>query len=102
MPDFLPPEAVRFELVDGSPVLRLAVEAPGPAQDDQWLLVNRLTLCVVDGPGEAGYLVARLGPGGADAAPPGWDDAVDRAAGTTVVFGAEPHSPSIFARALTD
>ncbi|GIH18046.1 hypothetical protein [Rugosimonospora africana] len=89
MPSFLPPDDVRFELSDGKPVLRVAAPAPDPATADRWSLFVRATMCVLDGPGEDGYLLARLGAGG-DAAPTGWDDAVHRAGGCLVVFGGEP------------
>jgi hypothetical protein len=86
MPSFLPPAAVQFELRDGRPVLRLAAEESAAGTPDGWSLMNRLTMCVVDGPGDAGYLLARLGPDGLDTAPRGWDDAVERAGGCTVEF----------------
>lgn len=99
MPSFLQPDAVRFELRSGEPVLTLAVEVPEGA-DDGWTLLNRMTLCVVDGPGETGFLFPRIGgpvgtpPG--DLAPEGWDDAVDGAGGCTVMF----RNGSVFATAL--
>lgn len=99
MPAMLPPDAVRFELHGPGPVLRLAVDAPGELRSEQWSLVSRLTLCVVDGPGEAGYLTPRLGPHG-DVAPAGWDEAVERAGGSTVVFGTRPDAPAVFVRSL--
>lgn len=103
MPSFLTPESVRFEIRQGQPVLSLAVDVPdGP--EEGWTLLNRLTLCVVDGPGEAGYLFPRVGgptgvpPG--DLAPEGWDDAVDGAGGSTVVFGRGAHARTVFASSL--
>ncbi|MFR9779924.1 hypothetical protein ACL02O_28190 [Micromonospora sp. MS34] len=97
MPAMLPSESVRFELHGADPVLRLAVEPPPDLRPEQWSLISRLTLCVVDGPGEVGYLTARFGPQG-DAAPAGWDEAVDRAGGSHVVFGAGPDAPAVFVR----
>lgn len=95
----LPPDAVRFELHGGDPLLRLAVDAPDELRPEQWGLVSRLTLCVVDGPGDAGYITPRFGPDG-DVAPAGWDEAVDRAGGSLVVFGARPDAPAVFVRSL--
>lgn len=100
MPAFLPPDAVRFELQDGTPVLRLAVMAPAVSQADQWSLLSRTTMCVVDGPDDAGYLIARIAPGSGDAAPAGWDDAVERVGGSLVVFGSEPDAQAVFVRSL--
>ena len=94
---------VGFDLADGIPLLRLPglpVEAPEEIQAEQWSLLSRTTVCVVDGPGEAGYVIARLGPDGSDAAPAGWDDAVERAAGSLVVFGSEPDAQAVFVRSL--
>jgi hypothetical protein len=70
-------------------------------QAERWSLLSRTTMCVMDGPAEAGYLIARLGPDGSDAAPSGWDDAVERAAGSLVVFGTEPHARAFFVRSLS-
>jgi hypothetical protein len=44
-----------------------------------------MTMCVVDGPGDAGFLLPRMSPTG-DLAPAGWDEAVERSGGCTVVF----------------
>ena len=96
MPDLLPPEAARFEIRDGAPVLALAVEVPADDAAGEWSLLNRLTLVVVDGPGDAGFLLPRMAAGG-DAAPEGWDEAVDRAGGSHVIFG---DAPAVFARSL--
>ncbi|MFB9182427.1 hypothetical protein ACFFX1_30175 [Dactylosporangium sucinum] len=100
MPTFLPPEAASFTLSSGSPVITLAVQPPPDLAAGEWSLLSRLTLLVVDGPGEAGYLLPRLGPAG-DVTPPGWDEAVEEAAGSHVVFGTAPNAPAVFARALT-
>jgi hypothetical protein len=99
MPSFLTPDHVRFEIRQGQPVLSLSVEVPdGP--ENGWTLLNRLTLCVVDGPGEAGYLFPRAGGSAGDLAPAGWDDAVDAAGGSTVVFGSGPQARTVFASSL--
>jgi hypothetical protein len=99
MPTALPPEAIRFEVRDGVPVLTLAVDPPTDLTPDGWSVLNRLTLFLVDGPGDAGFLLPRLSPEG-DLAPTGWDEAVQRAAGSHVVFGTGPGAPAIFARNL--
>jgi hypothetical protein len=99
MPTFLPPEAARFELRDGTPVITLEVDVPIELADGEWSLHNRLTLVVVDGPGDTGFVLPRLGAGG-DVAPAGWDDAVERAAGIRVVFGTGAGAPTVTARSL--
>jgi hypothetical protein len=100
MPTFLRPEAVRFELRDGAPVITLDVDVPTELTAGEWSLLNRLTMVVVDGPGDDGFLLPRISPAGGDAAPAGWDDAVERAAGCHVVFGTDPGAPTITARSL--
>ncbi|MET7402578.1 hypothetical protein ABZS66_54770 [Dactylosporangium sp. NPDC005572] len=97
MPIFLPPEAAHFAVTAGAPVITLDVEPPPALAEGEWSLLNRLTMLVVDGPADAGYLLPRLGA----ATPPGWDDAVERAAGSHVVFGTTPNAPTVFARALS-
>jgi hypothetical protein len=82
----LPPEAARFQVRDGDPVLTLAVAVPAEHAAADWVIMNRLMLVVVDGPGDSGFLLRRMTPNG-DAAPEGWDDAVARAGGSHVVFG---------------
>ena len=99
MPSFLPPDAVRFELRDGAPVIVLDVETPPELAAGEWTLLNRLTLGVVDGSGDAGFLLAHVATG-SDPAPAGWDDAVDRTAGSHVVFGLGADAPTVFARRL--
>ncbi|NUT35209.1 MAG: hypothetical protein HOV79_19305 [Hamadaea sp.] len=93
---FLRPELVTFELRDDKPVLTLAVEPPD-APDEGWTFMNRLTVCVVDGPGDAGFLFPRIGGPRGDMAPAGWDEAVDRTGGSTVVFSAGPQIRTLFA-----
>ena len=74
MPSDVDPQRVAFTLVDGVPTLTLTgVEV---THTEGWSLLNRATLVVVDGPGDEGFLVRRLGGDGADLAPDGWDDAV--------------------------
>ena len=58
MPDRLTPDDVRFELRGDKPVLILDV--PTPAVDGDWSSLNRMTVFLVDGPGEAGYIAARF------------------------------------------
>ena len=100
MPDFIPPEAARFELRDGNALVRLDVDPPPAMTAGQWSMVSRMTMCVLDGPGDTGYLLARLGPDGNDQAPHGWDEAVERDGGGVVVFGAGADAPSIFVPVL--
>jgi hypothetical protein len=99
MPQMLPPETVQFVVRDGAPTILLAVDMPADLIASEWSLMNRLTLVVVDGPGDAGFLLPRLTPAG-DAAPGGWDEAIDRAGGSYVVFGAEVGAPTVFARSV--
>ena len=97
MPESLTPQAARFEVRDGVPVITLAVDPPPAVDDGEWTVLSRLTMVIVDGPGEAGFLVPRLGPDG-DVAPAGWDDAVDRHSGAHVIFGTDAGAPTVFAR----
>ncbi|MEJ3750823.1 hypothetical protein WEI85_47320 [Actinomycetes bacterium KLBMP 9797] len=99
MPEFLPPEAARFEIRGGVPVITLAVDPPAAAADGEWSMLSRMTMLIVDGPGEAGFLLPRLGPDG-DVTPPGWDDAVDRLSGSHVVFGTGTGAQTVFARSM--
>jgi hypothetical protein len=99
MPTFLPPEAVRFELRNDEPVVTLAVDLPTGAVAEAWSVLNRLTMVLVDGPDDHGFLLPRLGPNG-NAAPEGWDEAVTRAGGSHVIFGPHRDAPAVFARVL--
>jgi len=83
MPMTLTPDQVRFELHDGMPVIRLLVARPAEAAAAGWSLMSRVTLCVVDGPGDAGYLFPRFGL----EAPDGWEEAAEQHEGAYVVFG---------------
>jgi hypothetical protein len=94
MPDFLPPDSAIFELHAHQAVIRLLVEAPAVPHPDGWSVLSRATLCVVDGPGDVGYLLARMGVD----VPDGWDEAFDAAKGSTVIFGQGPNAPSMFVR----
>jgi hypothetical protein len=67
--------------------------------DGEWSMLSRVTMLVIDGPGEAGLLM-RLGPEG-DVTPAGWDNAVDRYSGCHVVFGTGARAPTVFARNVT-
>jgi hypothetical protein len=93
----LPPEAARFELREGTPVLTLSVDPPAELTAGDWGVMSRLTMVVVDGPGDAGFLLPRLTPGG-DAAPDGWDEAIDRVGGSHVLFGSGEDAVGVFAR----
>ncbi len=94
MPNLVTPEAARFALIDGAPVLTLLV-AP-PAEAGEWSLFNRATMLVVDGPGDEGFVLPRL----AADVPAGWDEAVIHHAGAEIRFGPEPNAPNVFARSL--
>lgn len=100
MPEFLPPENAGFEVRDGVPVVVLAVDPPERVVEGEWSVFSRMTMLVIDGPGDAGFLLPRLGPHG-DIAPAGWDEAMDRYTGCHVVFGTSPDAPAAFARSLT-
>jgi hypothetical protein len=100
MPTFLPPpEAARFEIRDGAPLITLDVNVPTELAAGEWSVLNRLTLVVVYEPGDAGFMVSRIGSHG-DLAPADWDDAVDRAAGSHVVFGTGTGAPAAFVWSL--
>lgn len=99
MPEFLSSEAVRFELQEGVPVVHLAVDPPHATLSGPWSLLTLGTVCVIEGPGQAGYLVPRFRPDGTVTTPDGWDSAVERAAGSHVVFGAGLAAASIFVAA---
>jgi hypothetical protein len=87
VPSFLEPDAVDFSWQDRLPLLRLTAEQPESAVGAPgWSVTIRATMCIVDGPGDVGFLLARLGPGG-DLAPEGWNDAVGREGGCLVAFG---------------
>lgn len=101
MPEFLAPDAVEFQLHDGAPLLRLALPAPAPDAADQWRFLNRATLCVLDGPQQAGYLMSRFIVDG-DAAPTGWDEAVANTRGVIVTFGTCPDAPRLFVRCIEE
>src|SRR5215468_7850007 len=95
MPSSLTPDDVRFELRDGTPVVRLLVDQPPEADQGGWSLMNRVTLCVVDGPADVGYLFPRLGID----TPDGWDEAADSHGGAWVFFGAGAEE-GVFAQAI--
>lgn len=99
MPEFLPPTSASFALHDGTPSIHLDLEAPEGAAGGPWGLLSRATLCVIDGPGDLGYLLPRMAAG-PDPAPPGWDEAVEQARGCWVVFRRSPDVPSLFAGSL--
>jgi hypothetical protein len=97
MPEVLAPERATFDVRDGEPLIILDVDPTGAT--GHWSLLSRPTMCVVDGPGDTGYLLVRLTPAG-DAAPAGWDEAVAGAGGSHVVLGTAAGAPAVFARAL--
>jgi len=72
-PEFLPPENAGFEVRDGVPVIVLAVDRLAGRRRASGSVFSRMTMLVIDGPGDAGFLLPRLGPHG-DIAPAGWDE----------------------------
>lgn len=100
MPEFLPADSVSFVIEGEMPLLRLAVAGPGSSTSDGWSVHSMMSMCVVDGPGDQGYLIARFGPQGADIAPDGWDAAVQRAGGAVVSFGIEAETQRFFVPSL--
>ena len=96
---FLEPEAARFELRDEAPTIVLDVDVPASAASGEWSALNRFTLLLVDGPGDEGSMLPRFGPNG-DITPEGWDEAVERVAGSHVVSGTSEDAPAVFVRSL--
>jgi hypothetical protein len=76
MPSFVPPEPATFAVEEGKAVVRAS--GVRVHQPSDWSLLSQPTLVVVDGPGDEGFLFARIDPAGNDHAPVGWDDAVQR------------------------
>ena|SRR5688572_8549981 len=74
MVSFVPPEHCSFSLDDGEAVI--ALTGVTVTATEGWSLLNRLTLIVVDGPGDEGFLVRRASADGTDHAPAGWDSSV--------------------------
>jgi hypothetical protein len=56
MPVMLQPEDVKFEIREGAPLLIVAADLSTDLAAGEWVLMNRLTLVGVDGPGDAGFL----------------------------------------------
>ncbi len=77
----VPTRLVTLTLVGGTPLITLP-EA-GVTTTEGWSVLNRPSFIVIDGPGEEGFILARL-PGDA---PPGWDDAIETGAGAWVQAG---------------
>jgi hypothetical protein len=75
MPEFLEAQRYRLELLEGVPTVTLLDTEL--SDTDGWSVLNRATVVVVDGPGDEGFLLARLTPSQGDRAPAGWDEAVD-------------------------
>lgn len=83
MPSFVAPDRVSFHILDGLPSISLTGDiAVGSVEG--WSVLNRLTVIVVDGPGDEGLLIKRLDPDGSDLAPAGWDEAVVASGGIGV------------------
>jgi hypothetical protein len=62
-----------------------------------WSLLNRLTLVVLDGPGDEGFLVRRADPTDGDRAPANWDALVSSHDGAWMLLDS---GDSIFARRI--
>jgi hypothetical protein len=73
------PMLVVTGVAEAAALPELAVADGRAARCDGWSLLPRMTMCVVDGPGDAGFLV------GAFEAERAWFDAVDAVGGATVV-----------------
>ncbi len=86
---FLDPAAANFSVEGGVAEVELTgVEASG---DSGWSVLNRLTVVVIDGPGDEGFFLPRVRSETSEAAPEGWDEAVDRNGGVWVaVTGSDP------------
>jgi hypothetical protein len=82
MPEFLTPDRFVLELVDGQPTVTLPDVEVSTA--DGWSFLNRTTLLVIDGPGDEGFLLPRMVKPDSDAAPSGWDSAVERTGSVAV------------------
>lgn len=89
MPEFLGPSEAAFEVGEARATIRLAMPAPADLHAFGWSALVQPTLVVADGPGEAGYLIGRLGEDGLDLAPEGWEDAITRDHGMTLVFSGD-------------
>lgn len=74
MPQFLAPEQFTLSIADGAPTITL--RGVTVSNTEGWSFLNRVTLLVVDGPGEEGFLLPRLTSPDSDLAPEGWDAAV--------------------------
>ncbi len=116
MPELLQPEAVSFTLTGGVPEITLAVPAPvspvspvspgspvspvspvSSVSPGDWSILVMVTVLVIDGPGDLGYLIPRFGPAAADV-PESWESAVTTAGGAHVRFNT---GAPFFARHLT-
>lgn len=74
MPQFLTPEQFTLSIADGAPTITLHGVTVSATHD--WVLLNRATLFVIDGPGEEGFLLPRMTNHDGDLAPEGWDATV--------------------------
>jgi len=83
MPQQLSPDGFSLTIERGSPVVTLHDVAVSGGVG--WSFLNRATLLVVDGPGDEGFLLARMTAPDVDAAPTGRDTAVASAGSVTVV-----------------
>ena len=76
VPEFLTSDRFELELVDGDPTVTL--RDAHVSSSEGWSFLNRLTVLVIDGPGEEGFLLPRHVDTGGDPAPAGWDSVIER------------------------
>ena len=67
VPEFLTPDRFDLELVDGDPTVTL--HDAHVSSSEGWSFLNRLTVLVIDGPGEEGFLLPRHVDTAGDQAP---------------------------------
>ncbi len=69
MPDFLKPDQFILGIEDGVPTI--ALHGATVSNTSGWSFLDRATLLVIDGPGEEGFLLPRMGRPNTDLAPEG-------------------------------
>ncbi len=74
MPQILKPGQFTLSVDRGAPIITLPDVMV--SSTDGWSFLNRAMVLVADGPGDEGFLMARMTGAGEDVAPEHWDDAV--------------------------